>query len=509
MSTNQLLNEEPATIAQGLLSAINQDLNSEAKNRARTGVRYYNSHNDILENRVFYMDDNGLLKEDKFASNIRIPHGFFPEQVDQKVQYLLSNPLEVTTEDETFQTYLDEYYNEDMQVFLQEMVEGGSQKGFEYAFARTSSEDKLSFQVADSLHVFPIYTDNMELKRLCRYFKKKILVDAQEKTFIIAEVWDEKQVWFFKAEEGKPYSLDLSREMNPRPHILAQNDKGDKAYRDYGEIPFYRYANNKDERTDLEPIKSLIDDYDLMNAFLSNNLQDFAEALYVVKGFKGDDLSKLRLNAKSKKVVGVGTDGGVDIQTVTIPVEARKTKMDLDKDNIYKFGLAFDSSQVGDGNITNIVIKSRYTLLNMKANKTEVRLRKMLKWMNELIVADINRRYGSAYNASDIEITITREAMVNENDIVANEKVEAETKQLIIQTILAAAPRIGDEETLKLICEQFDLAWEEVQAKVEEQDYTPALDAGTDPEGVDNGDGTGQVAEGNIPAGPVGQPADQ
>ncbi len=64
----------------------------------------------------------------------------------------------------------------------------------------------------------------------------------------------------------------------------------------------------------MKPIKALIDDYDLMNCFLSNNLQDFAEAMYVVSGFQGDDLSKLRQNVKAKKVVGTGSDGGIGYQ---------------------------------------------------------------------------------------------------------------------------------------------------------------------------------------------------
>ena len=155
--------------------------------------------------------------------------------------------------------------------------------------------------------------------------------------------------------------------------------------------------------------------------------------------------------------------------------------------------MAFDSSQMGEGNITNVVIKSRYALLDMKCNKAEVRLRAMLKWINSMVVADINRRNGTAYNAGDIEMTITRETMVNENDIVANAKVEAETKALIIQAILAAAPRLDDESVLKLICEQYDLDWEEVQQLLEEQDYTPGLQADTDRiEGEPNG-AAGQV----------------
>ena len=275
--------------------------------------------------------------------------------------------------------------------------------------------------------------------------------------------------------------------------MIATDEKGTVYERSMNTVPFYRLSNNKKEHTDLEPIKALIDDYDLMACFLSNNLQDFSEAIYVVRGFRGDDLSKLRQNIKAKKTVGVGSDGGVDVQTINIPVEARKTKLEIDKDAIYKFGMAFDSTQIGDGNITNVVIKSRYALLDMKANKAEVRLRAMLKWINEMIVADINRRFNKKYNAKDIEINIVRETMVNENDIVEIEKLEAETRQLIIETILSVAPRLGDDEVLKLICEQFDLDWEDIQLSLEEQEFSSGLQDDTDPIEGDENAAAGQV----------------
>lgn len=478
-------------LATALNKAIDNDKHSQVKEKARTGERYYNFEHDILKNRIFYIDDNDVIREDKHASNVKIPHAFFTEQVDQKVQYLLSNPVEVTVEDEAFQGYLNEYYDEDMQLFLQEVLEGASKKGFEYAYARTNQSDRLCFQVSDSLQTFTVSDDDGN-KRIIRYYDKDKTIEGKNTTVTIAEVWDDKQVYFFVSDKNKRFQIDDSRELNPRPHVVAKDSKGQLLKRTMGDIPFYRLSNNKQERTDLEPIKALIDDYDLMAAFLSNNLQDFADAIYVVKGFMGDDLSKLRQNIKAKKTVGVGADGGVDVKTVNIPVEARKAKLDIDKEAIYKFGMAFDSAQLGDGNITNVVIKSRYALLDMKANKAEVRLRAMLKWINEMIVQDINRRYGTAFKASDIEITITRETMVNENDIYTNEKTQAETKSVIIQTILASAPRLDDESVLKLICEQFELDWEEVQLLVGEQEYTPGLQDDTDPAG-DEDDTTGQV----------------
>lgn len=84
--------------------------------------------------------------------------------------------------------------------------------------------------------------------------------------------------------------------------------------------------------------------------------------------------------------------------------------------------MGFDSSQIGDGNITNVVIKSRYALLDLKCNKAEIRLRKLIRQLLKVIVEDINKRFNKAYNFMDIDINIVRETMVNENDVANNEK---------------------------------------------------------------------------------------
>lgn len=481
-----IMSNDYTKASQAIKKAIDLDRDNPLKRKARVARNYYEYKHDILNHRIFYVDENGLLQEDKYASNVKIPHPFFTELVDQKVQYLLSNPVEVEVEDkeenEGLEEALKEYYTDDLQVVLQEAVEGASVKSHEYLYARTTSEDILTFDTADSLMMIPVEDEDNETVAFIRYYDRKIMKGTKEITITHAERWTSEDVTYFVSDDKGNFTLDESKVPNPRPHVLAIDEENDSVLgRTYGTIPFYRLSNNGRGTTDLEPIKALIDDYDLMNAFLSNNLHDFQEAIYVVKGFDGDDLSKIRQNIKAKKAVGTSEDGGLEIQTVNIPVEARKLKLEIDRENIYKFGMGFDSAQVGDGNITNVVIKSRYALLDLKCNKAEVRLKAMLSWMNRLIVDDINRRKGTSYKASDITVTITRETMVNENDIVLNEKTEAEAKATRIQAILAAAPHIGDETTLKLICEEFDLEFDEVKALVDEQDYTPNIAKGTDP----------------------------
>lgn len=490
MNDKDLLSDDMSVVAKALKKAIALDKSSTVKQRAHEGVRYYNYDHDILKNRIFYVDKNGRLQEDKFASNIKIPHTFFTELVDQKVQYLLSNPVKIVTENQELEEYLKEYYDDEMQLFLQEVTEGFSQKGVEFAYARTTAEDRLSFQVADSLKTFEVKNELGETKRIVRYYTRPIQVNKETKQVDHAELWDDKEIHYFVVDSNGNYKLDKNNhKINPRPHVLAQDEKGNLAKRSYDFLPFFRVENNKNRRTDLEPIKALIDDYDLMAAFLSNNLQDFAEAIYVVKGFKGDNLEELRQNVKAKKTIGVGTDGGLDIKTVEIPVEARETKLAIDKEGIYKFGMGFDSSQISDsrGQVTNVAIQSGYSLLNMKANKAEIRLRTLIAWMNELIIEDINRRYSKSFTADEIEeVIMERETMTDMKENAEIKEIEANTRMQVIETILAVAPRIDDENVLKLICEQFDLDLEEVEAELATQGYTSGLQDDTDPieEGV-------------------------
>ena len=71
--------------------------------------------------------------------------------------------------------------------------------------------------------------------------------------------------------------------MNPRPHIVYEKDNEEGKFGDsFDFIPFFRLDANRKQTSHLNPVKALIDDYDLMACGLSNNLQDVSEALYVV-----------------------------------------------------------------------------------------------------------------------------------------------------------------------------------------------------------------------------------
>lgn len=476
MDIKYLKSDNPSILSRFIDDAVKTDRQSPIKEKMSEGLKYYDYKHDILKFRLFYYNEDGKLVEETNRSNIKIPHAFFTEQVDQKVQYLLSNPVEFETADTELKTYLEEYIDDDFQLMLQEMVEGASKKAYEFAYVYRATSGKLLFKVADSRKVVVIYDDMNEVIAIIRYYDTDITKDNRKVTVTKAELWDTEKTWFFvsSSDYNNRFILDESQEINPRFHQVVEDSDGNLLGKGFGYIPFLKLSNNKNEKTDLEPIKALIDDYDLMACALSNNLVDFDHPIYAVKGYGKDNLDELVTNLRTKRTVGVSQDGGIDVKTVDIPVTARKTKLETDKEAIYKFGMAFDSSQVGDGNITNIVIKSRYSLLDLKCNKTEIRLRVFIKQLLDIIIQDINERYQKSFTRQQIEVVITRSTMINQSDNAEVEKLEAETKGQLIQNLLDVAPYLDDESLLKKICAVQELDYDEVVQRLGSQDFSPS-----------------------------------
>ena len=458
---------------------IESDRASSKKQHAMTGLRYYEGEHDIKGNRIFFFDADGNLREDKTKSNIKICHPFFTELVDQAVQYMLSGKDGFVKSDiPELQTQLDEYFNdnEDFTAELYEILTGCIAKGYEYAYAYKRQDEKTGFQCADSIGVVEVRAketdDNCDY--VIYWYVDKVGKDHKRITRI--QVWDDKQTHFYVQEDDGQIVLDHTQEHNPRPHIIYQKDGDENTYFEgFGFIPFFRLDNCRKQFSDLRPIKDLIDDYDLMSCGLSNNIQDTAEALYVVKGFQGDNLDELMTNIKAKKHIGVDEDGGVEVHTVDVPYQARQAKLELDEKNIYRFGMGFNSAQLGDGNITNIVIKSRYALLDLKCNKLEIRLKQFMRKLLKVVLAEINAEHGTDYQQKDVYFDFEREVMTNAADNAQIELTEAQVRQTEINTILNIAVQIGDETALQLICEQLDIDVEDVKSELPKE--MPMLDS--------------------------------
>lgn len=472
---------------------IENDASSKAKQFAETGVRYYEGDHDIKDYRIFFIDAEGKIQEDKTKSNIKISHPFFKLLVDQQTQYMLSGHGGFVKSDiPELQTEFDAYFNEN-ESFVAELnglISGTVVKGWEYMYAYKNEDDRTAFQVADSTGVVEVR--EKETDDGCAYVIYWFVdrIDKDNKKIKRIQVWDKQQTWFFCQEDDGSIVRDDSIPNNPRPHILYQKDGEDRLfYDDYGIIPFFRLDNGKKRFSSLKTIKALIDDYDLMNAGLSNNIQDTNEALYVVKGFDGDNLDELHFNVRAKKLIGVGESGDVDIKTIDIPVEARKTKMEVDEKNIFRFGQGVNTEALKDTSATtSIAIKSAYANLDLKCDGLQPFLLQFMRKLLKLVLKEINDRNGTDYEQKDVYFDFEREIITNAQENAQIDLVKAQEQQAKVTTILNTASMLGQELTAQLVCEALELDYDDVKDKLPKPEDDPtaaaqvALD-GIHPEG--------------------------
>lgn len=472
---------------------MDSDAASTKKQLAKVGLRYYEGNHDINNYRIFFFDADGTLQEDKTKSNIRISHPFFKLLTDQQAQYMLSAKDGFVKSDiPELQTELDAYFNENesFAAELYELLVGCISKGFEYMYAYKDENDRTAFQTADSIGVVEVRekeTDDGCAYVIFWYIER---IGKDNKKIKRIQVWDKSQTTFYCQEDDGQMELDKSVEINPRPHIIYKKD-GDTStyYDDYGVIPFFRLDNGKKQVSGVKPIKDLIDDYDLMNAGLSNNIQDTNEALYVVRGFQGDNLDELMLNIKAKKHIGVDPEGGIDIKTVDIPVEARKTKMEVDEKNIFRFGMGVNTEALKDTSATtSIAIKSAYANLDLKCDGLLPSLKQFMRKLLKLVLKEINDTQGTDYEQKDIYFSFDREIITNAQENATIDLTKAQEQQTKLTTILNASAQLGDELTKQLICEALELDYDDVKDKLPtpEDDPTAAVQAalgGVVPEG--------------------------
>lgn len=457
---------------------IDNDAASTEKQLAKVGLNYYEGKHDIKDYRIFYIDGNGEVKEDKTKSNIRISHPFFTEIVDQIVPYILSGKDRlIKSDDPALQEHLDTYfnYNDAFIAELADTITGVQSKGFDWMFANKDEDGKTRFQWADCMGVIECEAKYTSDHKNYVIYSYKDRVDTKGNQIDNIRVYDDTSVWFFTRVNGGEIEPDKTIKPNPQPHSVFQMDgSGEMGGTSYGFIPFFRMDNNKKRVSALPPVKDLIDDYDLMNAGLSNNIQDTNEALYVVRGFQGDNLDELMTNIKAKKHIGLDDDGGVDIQTVDIPVEARKIKMEVDEKNIYRFGFALNTAGLKDtAATTNLAIQSAYSLLELRAKKLENRLKPFLRKLIDVVLKEINEENGSGYTQNDVYFCFEREIPTNAQENAQIELVEAQRKQTEITTILNLAGTIDDETKLQLICEQLDIDYQDIKDKVPSPEDDP------------------------------------
>lgn len=468
---------------------------SDVKKKMLEGERYFRDKNDILKKDLksytVFDQKTGNTKKitNENKSDEHIPHGFYWKQVNQKKTYVCGKPITITyntpikgeKEEDTknaekkITNMVWNILGANFEKLVKNRVKEASNKGRAWLHPNYRN-GRLVFEKYPSEECIPIYDNETQtyLIGFIHFYTIQDLTGDKPEDRIYVEYWNEREVRYFietKVGDTTVYLEDVTRE-RPECHWYREiydnalnNLKGVEKH-SWGKVPFIEIENNEEKMTDLEPIKPLIDAYDLINSNFVNTVEDLKEIIWLINGYGAEDLLALIENLKVNGVARTNdTAGKIDAKLLPIPYEARQALLKGLKELIYEFGRAVDTSNkdlIGQAP-SGVSLEFLYTDLDMKADDCIGGLTSAIHEVLWYVLQDLKMqgKIPEEINEFDFKIEFNKSRIFNENekittlnnDTILSTKSKLE-KHPLCDDVEVELQRIKEEQEEKLKMQQ-------------------------------------------------------
>ncbi len=477
---------------------IKDDMISPLKKQMRIGQRYFEGKHDICFKKLNEYTIKGKIsneitgKEEEIEKVIEVPnktllkvaHKYHWKLVKQKQNYVVGKPITIT-----YEPVIDEEINEKQKKqlkkvnqkivskfwdilgfsfdnFLKETIVNMSNKINAVWHIYYDEQGKFKYCNTDPLDIIDIY-DTKTQKILTDVLHNYLIIENGKKKRYVE--WENSQETKYFIEEKnelaktEEYLLDISR-ANPEPHWITKqyfNGKLSKIQKhSWGKVPYIIIKNNEERQSDLEPIKSLIDAYDLINSNFINTIEDLKEFIYKINGYGAENLVEL---VERIKIMGIvrnnDTTGKIETETIPFPYEARQIILKLLEEKIYEFGRGVNTNKselIGQAP-SGISLEFLYTDLDLKADECIANLTEGLYQLFWFISEHLKRQgeipqdldifdFRFTFNKSRIFNTVEQIQSLN-NDTMISLRTKLENHPLI-DDVEQELQRIKEEENI-------------------------------------------------------------
>lgn len=402
-----------------ILKLINEKKNVKYEGRKY----YYYKPKDIIENIDFYA--GGKVHSKKVNNTKEVYTNWFKVLVNQKIDYSLSKEL-------TIEKNIPIEF--DIDDIIDKLTLNSSLDSRSWLHIIINDSNKLDWTIIKDSQIIPTYDKyNKYIKSIIRFWEVLENENQQSEKITFIQIWTSDKLVEIQIKKDEIISQRISSHY--LESLKYQDNEEQINPKNFGFVPFIPLFNNNNKESDIESIKELLDVYNEVCTGFINNIRRFQEMLMKLRGYGGQDLEEFEKQLKKYGVIPVDENGDFDYLKVEIPVEARKTLLDIVKKNIFNLGRGVDPETDFGGNITNVVIKSKYAGLDMKNSDMEKQIRLFYK---QLIYV-LNTYYNSNI---DNTITFNRSQIFNESEQIDN--CLKSMGLVSLETILKNHPFVND-----------------------------------------------------------------
>jgi SPP1 family phage portal protein len=141
-------------------------------------------------------------------------------------------------------------------------------------FFYAEDSDDLQYSIIDGSEFIPIYDSKTgkTLEQVIRYYNQEMIIDGDNKTVTKVEIWHSIGVEYWERID-KTFIYTGFKPILTISTILNDSVKKIENF-DFGKVPFAVLKNNQDCLSDINEIKTLIDDYNFRSSLTSNDIAD-------------------------------------------------------------------------------------------------------------------------------------------------------------------------------------------------------------------------------------------
>ena len=436
----------PEVNGNAIIQSYIEDFKSSRMSVYTNNLNWYTGKHPIL-NRVAetMVDSEGNTVK---KPNNKLVFQFPKLIIDTSHSYLAGKPLSYTNNkslnkpeyddtDEFISILKDIFIDNDEPYKTAELLKNCSIEGDGYEYVYVSKIDgQIKFVEFPAYECIPVYDPSTkELEMVIRFYEMELLnANGKKETFYKVETYDKDYVTYYNMKNGK-VTLDLEK---PAVAHLMQ------------EVPIIHYRNttisNSDYGiSDLEDVKTLIDEYEQKCSDLSNTLEYNTNPLLKLTNCIVDEGQFAEMVASRIIQLPEGATAEYLVWDQNIP--ALKNHLEKIEDAIYTFSFTPKLYRDNDdGNpMSGVSIKMKFSGADLKANTKErnyrLGLRKRIRLISKLLKLINNKNY----NWRDVDVTFNRSIPQNLLELA---QIAAQLHGLISdETLMENIPFVADIKT--------------------------------------------------------------
>lgn len=430
-----------------LKSIVSEFLGSRKLKWMKAGDRYYEVDNDILKRKMQRKVDGKTIDE-SYKSNNKLAHASYKNMVDEKVSYILGKEYTLDCQNKEYLKQIQGVLGKRFKHFLMKSGYKASNHGIAWWHPYIDSKGQFKILLVPGTKCLPEWTDNNhdELKSLHYIYDTVYYDNGTKKYQTHIETWTADGV-VCRVRDGKDYILDTVQNVDDFGNIVSHYQSGDE-WLSWGKVPWIPIKNNEVELPDIKFVKSLIDNYDKSRSEAANYVEDTKNLIYILKGYKGDNLEKFLADLNEKRAIVLDVDddetnSAVTTLTPTMDITALREHYEQLKRDIIDSGQGVNKDLDKFGSApSGVALKFMYSGLDLKADAMVMHM----TYAFEDLLYFINKYLGIEPK-DEINITFNLDMKINETEKITN--LNASRTNISQDTYLAHHPYVKDVEKEK------------------------------------------------------------